>query len=110
MKAGESEYVFRVPIKEPVIQKDVSSLAELFDSNEEDYHYDDGHIADEIDTDEFKAWVESLIKPEDVKEAGVKELERREVEGDEETVLVRTAKAKHISKLTVLVLTVELHS
>ncbi len=94
MKAGESEYVFRVPVKEPVIQKDVATLAELFDPNEEGYHYDDGHIADVIDADEFKTWVESLVSPEDVKEAAVKELEKREVEGDEETVPCGNCKGK----------------
>lgn len=94
MKDGESEYVVRVPVREPVIQKDVSSLAEVFDPDEEDYHDDDGHIADEINTDEFKAWVESLVTPADVQEAAVKELERREVEGDEETIPCGNCKGK----------------
>lgn len=86
IKAGESEYVFRVPVKEPVLQKDVSILTELFDRSDEGYHYDDGHIADEIDTDEFKSWIEGLVSPEDVKAAAGKELKKREVEGDEETI------------------------
>ena len=94
MRAGESEYVFRVPVREPVIQKDVSSLDELFDANDEEYHYDDGRIADEINTDEFRAWLETLITPEDVKEAAANELERREVEGDEETIPCGNCKGK----------------
>lgn len=86
MRAGESEYVFRVPVKEPVLQRVVTSLNELFDPSDGGYRYDDGHTADKISTVEFRTWVDSLVSPEDVKEAAVKELERRGVEGDEETI------------------------
>ncbi len=86
IRAGESEYVFRVPIKEPVIQKDAATLNELFSPINEDNRFYNGWIAEKIDTDEFKSWAESLVSPEDIREAAVKELEKREVEGDEETI------------------------
>ncbi|MBP7820998.1 hypothetical protein KA043_02750 [Candidatus Saccharibacteria bacterium] len=86
IRVGESEYTFRVPVKEPLLQKEVTSLTELFEPNNESYDYDDSYIADKIDTDEFRDWVESLVTPDDVIEAAVKELARREAEGDEGTI------------------------
>lgn len=93
-EVGEAEYVFRVPVSEPVLQKDVSSLTELFDSAAESFDYDDGRIADAIDTDEFRAWVESLTSPDDIKEAAAQELARRAVQGDEEIVPCTNCKGK----------------
>lgn len=85
MQAGESEHVFRVPVKEPLLQKEVASLDELF--VEKEYKaYHDGHIADSIDTQEYKEWVESIVGPKDIQAAAVKELARREYEGDSETL------------------------
>lgn len=87
MKAGESGYAFRVPVKEPLLRREAASLGELFDPNDDSYSYDDGHIADDINTDEFNAWKDSLVKPADVKKAAAAELERQEVEGDQETIV-----------------------
>ena len=84
IQSGESEHVFRVPVKEPVLQKEVASLDELFDND--DHHYDDGQIADSIDTTEYKEWVESLIGPQAITQAAHMEVSRRELEGDSETL------------------------
>lgn len=93
VKVGESEHVYRIPIKEPMLQKDVSRLAELFDPDEEDGHYDDGHV-NRIDTEEFRAWLESLLSPEEIQAAAIREFERRQTEGDTETVPCGNCKGK----------------
>jgi hypothetical protein len=61
----------------------VASLAELFDSRAR-ASYDTAPIADEIATDEFRAWADSLVTPEAVTYAAAAEMERRAVEGDSE--------------------------
>jgi hypothetical protein len=94
IKVGESEFSARIPVKESVVQKTVANIDELFETRDESYHFDDGHTADKIDTAEFQAWVESLVTPEDVRAAAVKELERREVEGDEEMIPCGTCKGR----------------
>ena len=68
------------------MQNEASSLSELLDSDDKDYRYDDGRLADKIDTAEFKQWLASLIKPEDIVEAAKFELVRREIEGDQVTI------------------------
>jgi hypothetical protein len=93
VKVGETEHVYRIPVKEPMLQKDVPTLAELFDPNEEDERYDDGHD-DTIDTDEFRAWLESLLSPEEIQAAAIREFERRREEGDTETVPCGNCKGK----------------
>src|SRR5690348_2099948 len=85
MDVGETEHIFRVAVKEPMLQAESADLADLF-KPAEPYRYNDGRIADEIGTEEFKAWLENLVGPEEVRAAAVKELERRETEGDDETI------------------------
>lgn len=86
LNIDQSKYVIRVPQSEPLIQRVGATLAELFGPNDDDYRYNDDHIADKIDSGEFKSWVESLVSPEDVKKAAVRELEERRITGDEETI------------------------
>ena len=86
VKVGETEYFFRVPKKERVLQKTVASLSELFDYDS--YNRDDDRFVNiTYYSDEFKQWEKNLISPEDIKEAAALELARRETESDQTVIL-----------------------
>lgn len=85
-RVGESEYDFRIPVTEPVLQKDVSSLAELFDGNDKNYDFNNGALANKIDTPEFQSWLAFLATFENIEDSVIKELARREIEGNAEII------------------------
>jgi hypothetical protein len=92
IKAGESEHVFRVPVREPVLQKEAETIEGLFGEEDERVRYNPA--AGEIEDEEYQIWKESLLKPEDLTAAADKELERREAEGDEETIACGNCRGK----------------
>lgn len=84
VKTGESEYVFRLPVKRPIILKEASNAVDLID-DEYEYRPDTtDEVKHSIDDPEYKEWAEAQMTPKDLVVAAIQELDQRIAFGNEE--------------------------
>ena len=72
VKIGPDEYYYRMPPKEPLLQKSGAKLSDLFDVEaDRRRHGREKDFATVIDDEEFKSWLGGLLAPEDIRRAAM---------------------------------------
>lgn len=85
VSVGDETYTFNIPIKEPALFEQHDSLWDMPAPKYEQTNYFEQNTGD-IESEEYRAWKESLVSVSDVRVAAESELKRREKYGDDEII------------------------